>query len=191
LAAIIGRLKGAAMTAGPGDTEDMFLIEIIDPENFVAETAPPTGSASFDTQLWLFDSQGRGVLGNDDAAPGVQGSRIRSPSDDGSAIPHPGRYYLAISGKNDFPINANGAIFNQASATEVSGPDGPGGGFPIEAWSGPGPTGDYMIRLTGAGFVDASVPAVSQWGVLALALLLLCSASVILARRRALAGSRV
>jgi hypothetical protein len=46
------------------DDVDMYAIYITDPANFSASTV---GGATFDTQLWLFDSDGKGVVFNDDA----------------------------------------------------------------------------------------------------------------------------
>ena len=47
----------------------------------------------------------------------------------------------------------DGEIFDFATTTEISGPDGPGGALPITGWSGQGETGFYTIRLVGAEFV--------------------------------------
>ena len=145
---------------GGGDIQDMYQIMITNPQGFSAWTSGDQGgaggSASFDTQLWLFDINGLGVLGNDDNPGGSPfHSGITVPADDGtgSAPAGPGLYYLAISGFNDDPLSASGAIFFQDSFDEVSGPDGPGGNSAISGWGGGGETGSYDIFLKGASFV--------------------------------------
>jgi len=162
---IVGDLSGpspapVADRGLTGDFQDMYLIKIVDPVSFLAATDPNfDGFADFDTQLFLFtgpdhpDGPGLGVFGNDDSpsAPGGQ-SLITNNVDDGSTPPplvggvH---YYLAISGAGSDPVSAGGAIFNLALPNERSGPDGPGGGMPIQAWSGPGDFGSYGISLQG------------------------------------------
>ena len=48
-----------------GDNQiDLYCIEITDPASFSASTWSDGGGASFDTRLWLFDANGRGVLAN-------------------------------------------------------------------------------------------------------------------------------
>jgi hypothetical protein len=178
-------LKGGSVAAA-GDYEDMFQITITDPVNFVAETAG-LGTADFDTQLWLFDINGNGLLANDDADINTTLSRIVPPATDGTGqtIPRAGCYLLAITGKDDDPSSASGAIFNQASATEISGPDGAGGALAHTSWSGLGEIGGYTIRLTGAAFVarPCSVPTLSNWATMIMAALVLCAGLVILMKR--------
>jgi hypothetical protein len=161
-------VEGSTCTAGPAcpDFEDMYLIHICDPEGFSAATVPEgCGSASFNTQLWLFQAAPSDVLlafgriANDDGPPppGTLGSRIVPVPDDGSpALKEPGLYYLAISGFNDDPRSVNGLIFDVDLPTEVSGPDGPGGDDPLFGWVfGQTPeTGLYRIALTGAAFAN-------------------------------------
>ncbi|MFN4033412.1 MAG: hypothetical protein ACK4ME_07290 [Fimbriimonadales bacterium] len=50
-------------TLGQNDV-DMYVIYISDPANFSATTV--NNETTFDTQLWLFDSNGKGVVFNDD-----------------------------------------------------------------------------------------------------------------------------
>lgn len=154
IAGILSAASTANMDGRGGDLEDMYTIYIDDPVNFSAQTIL-TGSATFDSQLWLFDSHGRGVLANDDATIGLSGSRIAPPANDGTGqtIPGPGVYFLAITGYNNDPTNAFDALlFNQATRIEISGPDGSGGSFPIAQWRGSGESGSYVIRLNGAHF---------------------------------------
>ncbi|MFQ5490912.1 MAG: IPTL-CTERM sorting domain-containing protein [Phycisphaerae bacterium] len=130
-----------------------------------------------------------GLLGNDQAPGAVQGpSFIGNLADDGTAarIPGPGFYLLAISGAGRVPVSAGGLIFEQLNLTEVSGPDGPGGTQPHLDWTGAGPIGRYTIFLTGAGFAEAPVPTVSQWGLIAMGALLLVAGGVLMRRRRSM-----
>lgn len=158
---ISGELKGSFLRGGQSpDFEDMYRIYICDPLNFSARTdggdLNGVSTATFNTQLWLFREDGRGLLGNDDSpamGPGTTetGSLLRAPSTDGVTpiIPGPGFYYLAISGFNDRPVSAGGLMFDIANPMEISGPDGPGGTLPITGWLGPGEIGTYTIALTG------------------------------------------
>ena len=86
-----GPLSGIAGATGPGDFEDMYLIQISDPDLFAASTSNAIngGSASFNTQLWLFDLNGLGIAGNDDCLfdPGM-GQEQRQIGDTGSRIRH-------------------------------------------------------------------------------------------------------
>jgi hypothetical protein len=70
---------------------DMFAIYIADPSAFRAETN--TTTTNFDSQLWLFDVNGNGIVHDDDSAGGLR-SRITNAN---NCIPGPGIYYIAIS----------------------------------------------------------------------------------------------
>ena len=154
-----GPLTDIFGSTAPGDLVDMYFIRIIDPLGFMASVDPTGGGdASFDTELWLFDAAGFGMIANDDD-PG--GSAFRSllklPADDGfmPVLPGVGNYYIAISGFTNDAKSASGEIFFQASFTEVSGPDGVGAGNPISFWDNTGGSGTYQIHLTGAEFIPA------------------------------------
>ena len=185
LSSIGGELTAVSTaSAGADDFEDMYCFQIVDPANFRAVTFPDstfTGSANFDTQLWLFDRNGFGLLANDNAGPKEQGSGLPAPA--GIA---PGVYCLAISGFDNDPQSDGGPIFNAETREEVTGPDGEGGQDPIVAWGPPGEAGQYVIALTGAAFieVDDSVPTLSEWGMVALAGFLLAAGATIMRRQR-------
>jgi len=178
LTKIAGTLQGNNPLAGPGDFEDMYVIQITDPLLFSATTTlPGGGSADFDSQLWLFKLDGLGLLGNDDTfivgGPGfgkgtiVSGSTLGPMATDGTGqtIPGPGLYLLAISGSFDIPKSQGGPIFSFANQTEISGPDGQGGTQPVTEWENVGlnnsslggATGDYLISLTGTALVPPSL----------------------------------
>jgi hypothetical protein len=155
LSAIMGTLDT------PADV-DMFLIRISDPAHFSATTVGQPGTV-FDTQLFLFDSTGRGVEANDDASLTDRRSTL------GPIAGPAGFYYLAISAFNVDPVVPGGLrIFPDPEETITPvfglpvGPTGPGGGLPIADWTGTGTdSGTYQIALTGA---DAAVvPEPSGW----------------------------
>ncbi len=165
LAKIKGELEGELGGGlGPaGDYEDVYRIFIKDPVNFSATVN--ADATAFDTQLFLFDEFGNGLLANDEIPGAVDISGFGNASDDGTGIviTAPGFYLLAIStGLGDTtalqsdPIDATGALlFDQALRTEVSGPDGPG--LELFDWTpaNPDEIGTYEIDLTGASFVPA------------------------------------
>ena len=150
-----GALQGPLGIAGaPADFEDMFRVIIAVPTAFHMRTDPGSGGgADFNTQLWVFGIGGLGILGNDDASdPGV-GSAVFQFATDGSGagILQPGEYLIAISGLLNRPTSGGQHIFNFVTTTEISGPDGPGGGSPIDGWD-TDPNchfGDYIVSLQG------------------------------------------
>lgn len=170
LTCIIGRIKSVAVFddgAGVPDLEDMYLIRIDEPTIFSARTitafgdeVPRGATVVFDTQLWLFETCGDGLLANDDdpCAREHGFSFMGNFSNDGTGIviTKPGLYYIALSRAGDDPLSQGGPIFDQQTPIEVSGPDGPGGGEPIVAWTGKPPENPedlwYRIELTGCTF---------------------------------------
>ncbi|MBL9119264.1 MAG: DVUA0089 family protein [Phycisphaerae bacterium] len=155
----LGRIKGAlAGTADAFDFEDVYLICINDPASFSA-TVNAT-MTDFDTELWLFKIDGTGLLSNDNdplSFPTIF-SRIGNAATDGSgaAVTAPGLYFLAITAKNNVPLAFGQPLFNDPTfnRVEVSGPDGPGGPFPWQNWTGTPvvESGAYAIDLTGVKF---------------------------------------
>ncbi len=152
---ISGRLDGAGLLAGSPampDFQDMYLIRIEDASAFRASTLADFGGlAGFDAQLFLFKTDGTGLLANLDSATFSPHPLLLPFANDGTGaqLEGPGLYLLAISGRPSVPGNANGPIFQFGSPTENSGPDGNGGSMPINLWSGPGETGRYEIGLVG------------------------------------------
>lgn len=188
LAAITGQTGAEGIT----DFEDMYLIRIVDPVNFTATTVGTGTSNAFDTQLWLFDSNGRGLLANDDDASqsGMaeeDHSTIPFMATDatGQTIPGVGVYYLAISGKDDdAECSVGNEMFAVAVDTEVSGPDGLSCTLQtVNNWQLNGDTDSYTIALTGAEFVGAVIPSHSEWTLLIMTLVLLTAGTVLLRRK--------
>ena len=130
------------------DLEDMYLIRIDDPANFQATTVPVLGgSADFDSRLFLFHAdfgpEGQGILGNNDTfIPGLgkgefsSGSTLTNQATDetGAEVTQAGLYYLAITVNPRGPISEGGQIFRFDFISEISGPDGDGGGSVVIAW---------------------------------------------------------
>ena len=140
-------------TLGASDV-DMFAIFISDLALFSATTVGsdllPNGI--LDTQLFLFDQDGRGVLANDDADLDAFETNATIPL--GSAGGGPGLYFLAVSYLGATPFSSSGDIFPDLFSFdgEVFGATGPGGGDPISGWDifpSTEPGDSYEILLTG------------------------------------------
>ena len=152
----------------------MFRIFIFDPTNFLAVTGDlANGNAAIpgliaDTQLYLFDANGVGVMGNDDDGPILQQSRLYNNGSLAAGI-----YYLLITGWDLDPLSAGGLIFptgGDGNNNFLQGPTGPGGQQALIGYSGDGTTntGEYQITLVGAMGDVADVPT-PEPGTLALA----------------------
>ncbi len=123
---------------------DLYAIYIADPFSFSASTV---GTTAFDTQLWLFDANGNGVVHNDDAPEGGLQSRIDNST---FCIPGPGLYYLAVSRYNRDPGGCDGGlIWNNTPFGAIRCPDGPEATSRVAGWSGTTSAGSYVIQLTG------------------------------------------
>ncbi|MFN7162030.1 MAG: DVUA0089 family protein [Fimbriimonadales bacterium] len=155
----VQRIRG---TMGADDV-DMFVICITDPSQFSASTV---GTTAWDTQLWLFKCDGRGVVHNDDnpdASSGLQ-SKIDNRS---NCIQQPGVYLLAISRYNRAPVAADGQpIWNPTgNGRAVRCPDGIRANEPLGGWAGATlEAGRYIITLTGAYFVSENGCCVTAGG---------------------------
>lgn len=160
---IIGRLEGppGLPHRGVGDYQDMYRINIVDPNLFSASTSAVNGGfAAFDSSLWLFNLDGSAILGNQEYFLDPSSARLTGQSTDGTGaqIVAPGEYLLAISGAGSDPLGGGGLelMYEFVLPDEVSGPDGPGGLDPIVGWSQGEQFGDYAIALHGVEFI---VPA--------------------------------
>lgn len=138
LAAIVGALTQ--------NDADMYLIQIDAPAAFSATTL---GSAIGDTQLFLFDTSGRGVSFDDDGASATYSTLS------GANVLRPGKYLLAISSYDNDPRANGAAIWNDAPYGLERAPDGPHRLEAIDSWDNNGfYSGNYVITLTGASFVS-------------------------------------
>ncbi len=154
-----------AIRGSMGDADaDVYAIFISDPSSFSASTLATggciPGQAAFDTQLFLFDANGNGVVHNDDS-----GSTLQSRIDNSTfCIPGPGLYYLAISRYNRDPIGCeDDFIWANSPFSAVRCPDGPEASSRVKGWSGAPPAGgSYIIYLTGAQGASPGDPADCQ-----------------------------
>jgi hypothetical protein len=166
---------------------NMFAIDITDAADFSAITNPAGPFGVPDTELFLFDSLGFGVYGNDDISfsdtlsclPSADVSNPCSSTRPAGVGPvTDGVYYLAVTRSANDPESIGGDIFSEILSTDVTGPDPTmGGPFPINDWDNnvfTSPNFDlvnYDITLTGTGPVGTPEPA--TWLLLAIALLLI------------------
>jgi hypothetical protein len=131
--------------AGDTDVVDMYRLCLDGGGSFSASTV---GGSSVDTQLFLFDSSGRGVYANDDLLENVVKQSLL-PAGHSLTPSAQGEYLLAVGIYNLDPQSAGDPIF--PAATEVVGPTGPGGGRPVTDWGGrPDDPGGYTLTITGA-----------------------------------------
>lgn len=166
-------LTGAlTLTNGISDS-DMFQIYVSDPAAFAASnTGFFAGSNNFDSQIFLFNAAGRGVVGNDDAASGGSQSSIAAGSISGLQM---GVYYLLISGSSRYAVSSGGLIFpnlndGTTDPTATVGPTGPGGALPISGYNGSSNDGgNYRITLAGAQFVVVPEPGTYAFVLVGLA----------------------
>jgi hypothetical protein len=162
-----GPLTAITGTIDTPNDVDMFAIRITSPSTFSATTVGQPGT-HFDTQLFLFDSNGRGVEANDD----VSTTNLRSTLTSIGALPS-GIYYLAISSFNADPVAPGGLrLFPEPEETIAPtfglpvGPTGPGGGLPVADWTTGGlSAGTYQIALTGAEFAIPEPGSVLLFGL--------------------------
>jgi hypothetical protein len=142
--------------AGPAD-QDLYRVCLEGGGTFSASTV---GGTELDTQLFLFDSGGHGVYGNDDSQATRQSTLPAAHELTPGAA---GLYLLAVSPYDRDPQGAEGAIF--AGGGGVLAPSGPGAAGPLSDWAGrDGVPGAYSIALTGtAGCAapDTTPPTVS------------------------------
>ncbi|CAN0596009.1 unnamed protein product, partial [Laminaria digitata] len=153
-----------AGTLGGDDQEDVYrlIIEDADDISSPVDFGLVFGDdPMFNPALWLFDSAGFGVLGNDDdPLLGGFGARLLTPSTDGvTLLLPPGEYFIAVTESGNVPLSfgfADGGgkgelqeIFFFEDQFEVSGPDGLGAGNPLIEWSGgAGSAGNYGVVIT-------------------------------------------
>lgn len=149
-------LTSISGTVAAPDQPDLYRICVTGP--FSATTV---GSATFDTQLFLFTDGGAGVanghVSNDDAPVGNLRSTIPSSgtfANGGTITYTPGPHYLAVSGFDNDPRDADGDRIFPNTFGGVIHPEA--GAGPLASWSGGGATGDYTITLTGAATFDSA-----------------------------------
>lgn len=157
-------LTSISGTLSPVTDADMYLIFIDGGGTFSATTVGQPGTL-FDSQLFLFDSTGRGVYANDDdgSAGGIGEFRSTLPANHALTPRTPGLYYLVITNSGVYPTSAPAVLIfpnintGPTFQTAVVGPTGPGGGSPITGYSltTAAGIGTYTIALTGASGIPA------------------------------------
>jgi hypothetical protein len=192
LAAIRCSLSLAAAADGGSNPQHMYRVRIVDVEKFLAITVEPSDSPGFNTQIFLFDQLGRGILANTNADGQFSGFGSQSNDGSGSELLTPGIYFIAISGGEAFgpgryPVDQFGnPIFN----FDPNQPElvyGPATNNPIAGWLGAGEVGDYEFNFIAVHFIEESflgVPTVSEWGLIVFALLLLCAGTLVIRQRQ-------
>ncbi len=122
---------------------DIFLITLAVSGRFSATTNNGLGSiGTGDTQLFLFDSSGHGILANDDDGGANGGIKSTLPP----TLLAAGDYLLAISTFDLDPLSGGSLIFLNTPFTGVHGPNIAG---PLTSWGGGGSEtgGTYAIDL--------------------------------------------
>jgi hypothetical protein len=132
-------------TISPGNDVDLYEFSFNSNVNFTASTV---GLANFDTELFLFNSLGGGIIANDDAL-GFQSIITGSLS--------AGTYYLAIGSFDLLAIDGEGDAWQQSSPTGLSTPPSNFGTLAFFD-AGGSETGTYGISLSPATSSAAAVP---------------------------------
>jgi len=146
---IIGRIESDSDV-------DMYRVHISLPDEFSATTINVPGVTIEDSQLFLFDQDGRGICANEDN-PSLLASDplvfFASLPKGFCDIPAPGFYYLAISTSVRDPINADGdEIFPDPPLNERQTLLLPESLAPVVDWVDPSGIGNYVFQLTGVNF---------------------------------------
>lgn len=159
-----GQLPAAAQAAGAGvdsivgNLDNSFDVDlyrlVLGGGLFSATTLPGPDCCGVgaDTQLFLFNEAGMGIVANDDEPfGGTQKSFIQ-------ALLDPGVYFLAVSIYSMDPFSVDGFIFPDYAHCcfqPVEGPVWPGGGQPLAGWS-VGPAADGSGTQPGSYVVSLS-----------------------------------
>jgi hypothetical protein len=127
---------------------DMFKISICDTANFTATTF---GGTDQDTQLFLFNLDGTGVVMNDDIPDGQEGDTTLQSRISGALVPAAGNYYLAVAHYDMDPISGGAEMWADTPYNAERTPDGAGSSGAVEAWNGANAVvTPYTIAMTGA-----------------------------------------
>jgi hypothetical protein len=150
-----GRSIGSIVGTLEANGADVYRVDICDTGAFVAEVRRWLGAP--DTQLFLFDADGMGVIMNDDSPVVIGDRRSRL---DGEHVLAPGTYYLAITASNRDPIASTGErLWLDVPYEMIRAADGEGAGRAFAEWFGETPAaGTYEIALSGVAGVGSCNP---------------------------------
>ncbi|MEH2093067.1 two-partner secretion domain-containing protein [Nostoc sp.] len=121
---------------------DLYQLFLRNGQKFTATTV---GGTEIDTQLFLFDGNGLGLVMNDDDYNANDETRQSTlPLSEAFTAPVSGKYYLGISSYENNPRSSQGAIFEDGS------PTGAGAELPVSGWDENlgSASGAYTINLT-------------------------------------------
>lgn len=141
------RIQG---TLAAGRSADIYLVRVDDPSTFRVSSV---GGASFDTQLWMFRVDGRGIAFRDDDAGSTQSTLTGQFAAAGTVL-------IAVSEYDNDPLDQNGnQLWNDSPFTTERAPDGPGALNAFNQWSGTSTTArPYTLTLRGASFAAEANP---------------------------------
>ncbi len=163
---IKGRLTGNSGGSGflEGDFQDLFRINIVNPEEFLAQTELVSNGLG-DPMLFLFDRDGTGLAASNDRGDSDPQSKLAANDANWPLNLEAGIYYLAITSATSEAMgrynNEVGPIFQMGLSEHQIGQWGPSGQFaqaPLDGWSPPTEPdniGEYEILLNGVGSVPA------------------------------------
>lgn len=143
---------------------DLFKLSIPDPSQFSATTDNFPDTELFDSWLYLFDENGRGIAASASSVGGSFNATIAM----GTVTAPAGTFYLAVTRLEAVPESAAGAIFPdlvfESTNGEVLGPTGPGGADPLSSWSSLSffDFENYRIDLTGAETADNTTAVIPE-----------------------------
>ncbi|MCB9879337.1 MAG: hypothetical protein H6835_17215 [Planctomycetes bacterium] len=148
-----GALATIAGSIDPGEDADLFVVRVDDPATF---TCSSVGGATWDSQLWIFDMQGRGISFRDDQGGGVYQSTLT-----GQFVTAPGHVIIGVSRFDSDPLDDSAQeLWLDSPWGAERAPDGPGAANQFTQWSGTtNIAGAYTLTLTGASFAYAADPA--------------------------------
>lgn len=146
------RIQG---TIAAGRAADIYLLRVDDLATFQVTSV---GGASFDTQLWMFGTDGTGFAHRDDDVGSTQSTLT------GFGAYGPGTVLIAISEYDNDPLDQNGnQLWADTPFDTERWPDGPGAANSFTQWSGTSTVArPYTLTLRGASFAAELNPADTQ-----------------------------
>jgi len=177
-----GQTLASAQTVAPGTTQingtlgfggDVDLYRL----DFSTTTAVTFyATSAVDPNLILFDAAGHGLWGDDDSGAGLDSQIVWNVT--------PGTYYLAYGNNN---IGAADALNNEFCYNDSGDCSADTTSVLDHFNSSGGATGPYTITLsaaTASAAAPASIPTLSEWGMIILSSLLALGAILTLRRQR-------